>query len=127
MLQELELQTITLTPAASQAVSNIMLDRKLEGYRLRVYLAESSCCSGVKFGMALDNNVGEGDRMFESGGVKVIVDAVSLDYLQGARIDFVEDPVRGAGFLVDSPSARADSESHGEGACACGGSCSCNS
>jgi Fe-S cluster assembly iron-binding protein IscA len=51
-----------------------------------------------------------------------VVDEVSIDYLRGATIDFVNDPVRGAGFAVDSPNAQA----RGEDACACGGSCSCN-
>ncbi len=127
MLKELDVQTIMLTPAAAQAVSNIIAERKLEGYALRVYLAESSCCSGLNFGMALDNNILAEDRTFERDGVKLVVDPVSLDYLQGAKIDFVHDPVRGAGFLVDSPSAHAHNEQHGEGTCACGGSCSCNS
>ncbi len=127
MLQDLGLQTITLTSAASQAVSRIIAERKLEGYALRVYLAEGGCCSGVSFGMALDNNVSAEDRTFDSEGVKLVVDPVSLDYLQGARIDFVNDPNRGAGFMVDSPSVRASSHTHEEGGCACGGSCSCNS
>jgi len=125
MLKELDLQTITLTPAASEAVNSIMVERKLEGYALRVYLAESGCCSGLNFGMALENNVHADDRTFEAEGVKVVVDPVSLGYLQGAKIDFVNDPVRGAGFMVDSPTAR--SQEHTEGSCACGGSCSCNS
>lgn len=126
MLTELDLHTITLTPAASEAVNSIIAERKLEGYALRVYLAEGGCCSGLSFGMALDNNVHADDQTFEDGGVKVVVDATSLDYLQGARIDFVNDPARGAGFMVDSPSARAHHEEHAEGTCACGGSCSCN-
>lgn len=126
MLQDLDLQTLTLTPAASEAVSHIIAERNLEGYALRVYLAEGGCCSGLSFGMALDNNIREEDQSFEADGVKVIVDKVSLDYLQGAKIDFVDDPARGAGFVVDSPAARAHQESHGEAGCACGGSCSCN-
>jgi iron-sulfur cluster assembly accessory protein len=126
MLQDLELQTITLTPAASKAVSDIITERKLDGYALRVYLAGNSCCSGVSFGMALDNNFRDVDKTFESDGVKIVVDEVSLDYLQGAKIDFVNDPERGAGFLVDSPVAQSMSHEHGEEGCACGGSCSCN-
>jgi Fe-S cluster assembly iron-binding protein IscA len=51
------------------------------------------------------------------------VDNVSMDYLHGASIDFVNDPERGAGFAVDSPNAK--SHEHGEGECGCGGSCSC--
>jgi iron-sulfur cluster assembly accessory protein len=126
MLEEVALQTITLTPAASKAVTDILAERKLEGYALRVFLAGSGCCSGVNFGMALDNNIREEDRTFETDGVRLVVDGVSMDYLQGARIDFVNDPQRGAGFLVDSPSVRSQSHDHGEEGCACGGSCSCN-
>jgi iron-sulfur cluster assembly accessory protein len=126
MLENLSIQTITLTPAASKAVSDILNERKLEGYALRVYLSNSGCCSGVGFGMALDNNIRDVDKTFESEGVKIVVDEASLDYLQGAKIDFVNDPERGAGFLVDSPVAQSMSHEHGEEGCACGGSCSCN-
>ena len=127
MLQELEVQTLSLTPAASQAVQNILNERNLEGYALRVYVAGGGCC-GVNFGMALDNNIRDIDTTFETDGVKVVVDEVSIDYLRGARIDFVNDPVRGAGFAVDSPNAKSHEHGHehGEGGCACGGSCSCN-
>ncbi len=125
MLQELNVQAITLTPAASKAVTDIITERKLDGYALRVYLAGNSCCSGVSFGMALDNNIREADKLFDAEGVKIVVDEVSLDYLQGAKIDFVNDPERGAGFLVDSPIAQSMREEHGEEGCACGGSCSC--
>ncbi|MCI0610711.1 MAG: iron-sulfur cluster assembly accessory protein [Anaerolineae bacterium] len=132
MLQELEtkvltetiIPTITLSTAASDAVKNILSERNLEGYALRVYVAGGGCC-GVNFGMALDNNIRDVDMTFEANGVKVIVDEVSIEYLQGATIDFVNDPVRGAGFAVDSPSAKSHEHAHGEGGCGCGGSCSC--
>src|ERR671925_929761 len=133
MLQELEtnvitetnIPTITLSTAASDAVKNILSERNLEGYALRVYVAGGGCC-GVNFGMALDNNIRDVDTTFEANGVKVIVDEISIDYLRGATIDFVNDPVRGAGFAVDSPSAQRHEHAHGEeGGCACGGSCSC--
>lgn len=133
MLQELETKILTdvntaainLSTAASDAVKNIFNERKLEGYALRVYVAGGGCC-GVNFGMALDNNFRDVDTTFEINGVKVVVDEVSIDYLRGASIDFVNDPVRGAGFAVDSPNAKG--HSHGEGGCACGsggGSCAC--
>lgn len=132
MLEELntkittEAQTVTLSAAASDAVKNILAERNLEGYALRVYVAGGGCC-GVNFGMALDNNIRDVDTTFETNGVKIVVDEVSIDYLRGAKIDFVNDPVRGAGFAVDSPSAASHSHEHAEGdACACGGSCSCN-
>jgi iron-sulfur cluster assembly accessory protein len=132
MLQELETKTITqidtstitLSTAASEAVRNILAERNLEGYALRVYVAGGGCC-GANFGMALDNNFRDVDTTFEANGVKVVVDEVSIDYLRGATIDFVNDPVRGAGFAVDSPSAKEHSHEHCEGGCGCGGSCSC--
>ncbi len=133
MLQEIETKiftetvtpTLTLSTAASDAVKNILTERNLEGYALRVYVAGGGCC-GVNFGMALDNNFRDVDTTFEVNGVKVVVDEVSIDYLRGANIDFVNDPVRGAGFAVDSPNAKG--HSHGEEGCACGssaGSCGC--
>lgn len=119
--------TISLSVAASEAVKNILAERNLEGYALRVYVAGGGCC-GVNFGMALDNNIRDVDTTFEANGVKVVVDEASIDYLRGAKIDFVDDPVRGAGFAVHSPSAQSHehSHAHGEGGCACGGSCACN-
>ncbi len=134
MLQELEtkiytetnIPTITLSQAASDAVKNILSERNLEGYGLRVYVAGGGCC-GVSFGMALDNNIRDIDTTFNADGVMVVVDEVSIDYLRGATIDFVNDPVRGAGFAVDSPNAKGQDHghAHGEGGCGCGGSCSC--
>ena len=125
IVPETETSTILLTTAASDAIKNILTERNLEGYALRVYVAGGGCC-GVNFGMALDNNIRDVDSTFEVNGVKVVVDEVSIDYLRGASIDFVNDPVRGAGFAVDSPSAKSHAHEHGEDACACGGSCSCN-
>jgi iron-sulfur cluster assembly accessory protein len=133
MLEELDTRiitetvtpTITLSTAASDAVRNILTERNLEGYALRIYVAGGGC-SGVNFGMALDNNIRDVDTIFDTNGVQVVVDEVSIDYLRGATIDFVNDPVRGAGFAVDSPMAQSRSHEHGEEACACGGSCSCN-
>jgi len=89
----------------------------------------------------LDSNV---DTTFESNGVKVVVDNVSIDYLREATIDFINDPQHGAGFAVSSPNAKGKSHEHGSSeSCGCGssegsscssdggcgsggGSCSCN-
>lgn len=122
---------ISLSIAAADAVKNILAERKLEGYALRVYVAGGGCC-GVNFGMALDNNIRDVDTTFEMNGVKVVVDEVSIDYLRGANIDFVNDPVRGAGFAVDSPNAKSSGScgcgsQSSSGSCGCGGgSCACN-
>ena len=127
MLEQISTQintnTISLSSAAAQAVQNILSEKNLEGYALRIYVAGGGCV-GTQFGMALDNNIRDIDTTFESEGVKVVVDEVSIDYLLGASVDYVNDPQRGAGFVVDSPNARA--HNHNQDACACGGSCACN-
>jgi iron-sulfur cluster assembly accessory protein len=136
MLQEIETKLFTLTPAASQAVKEILEQRNLDGYALRVYVAGGGCgCSGVNFGMALDNNFRDVDTTFDANGVKVVVDNVSIDYLREATIDFINDPQRGAGFSVNSPNAQGKnreqgscgcgSSSEGESCCGDGDSCSC--
>ena len=141
MLQEIETttqestDTVTMSATAVEAVRGILAERNLEGYALRVYVAGGGC-SGVNFGMALDNNFRDNDLIFHSQDVKIVVDDQSIAYLQGAKIDFVNDPARGAGFTVDSPSnvdsgcsCGSDSHSHSESeesSCACGGSCGCN-
>ncbi len=133
MLQEIETQLFTLTPAASQAVKDILAQRNLDGFALRVYVSGGGC-SGVNFGMALDNNFRDIDTTFEANGVKVVVDEVSIDYLRDATVDFVNDPQHGAGFAVSSPNAKSSggcacgSNSGAESSCACGGggACGCN-
>ncbi len=130
--------TVTMSAGAVEAVRNILTDRKLDGYSLRVYVAGGGC-SGVNFGMALDNNIRENDLVFKQEDIQLVVDDQSIAYLQGAKIDYVNDPARGAGFVVDSPSntgggCSCGSKSEGghqhakaEGSsCACGGSCGCN-
>ena len=102
MLQELETQvatevpSITVSPAASEAVNQILTERQLEGYALRVFVQGSGCC-GMQFGMALDNQFHANDSTLEAGGLMLVVDSVSMEYLRGAKIDFVNDPQHGAG------------------------------
>ncbi len=119
MFDEIGTQVVAVSPAAAEAVHKIMAERNLEGYALRVYVASGGCC-GVNFGMALDNQIRKDDTTFETNGIKMVLDPISLDYLRGASIDFVNDPVQGSGFVIHQAHSR-----HSEGGCACGGSCSC--
>ncbi|MDX9990479.1 MAG: iron-sulfur cluster assembly accessory protein [Anaerolineales bacterium] len=137
MLQETDTQLVSLTASATDAIRNILSERNLDGYALRIYVSGGGCC-GAQFNMALDNNIRENDFTYENNGIKVIVDDASVDHLRGAKIDFVDDPARGAGFLIESPNSGSQggscgcgsqgSQAHGEGEsdCACGGSCSCS-
>lgn len=132
---EVDTENVTMSASAAEAVRGILTERNLEGYSLRIFVAGGGC-SGVNFGMALDNNIRENDLTFRSQDVQMVVDDQSIVYLRGAKVDYINDPVRGAGFTVDSPSnvgtcsCGSESHSHTEGetedsTCACGGSCDC--
>lgn len=132
MLQDIETKTqvdgIAVSLTAASAVRDILTKRNLEGYSLRVFVSGSSC-HGIQFGMALDNNKRENDVAFETEGITLLVDNQSMNYLYGAKIDYINDPEKGAGFTVDSPSAQAvscgcGSQSESDGSC--GGSCGCS-
>lgn len=95
---------IALTPAAARMVRELLTERNLDStYALRVYVAGRTC-SGLQYGLALDNTAAESDWICESEGLKVIVDDISLAYLRGAVVDFVDDE-RGQGFVVNNPNA----------------------
>lgn len=121
---------VNITPAAAQAVKDLLAKRNLEGYALRVFISGGGC-SGFQYGMALDNNPRETDLSIEENGVKLVVDEVSIDYLRGATIDYVEN-LMGGGFKIENPNAistcgcgssfrtkdsDAESESAGCGSC----------
>jgi iron-sulfur cluster insertion protein len=113
-------QVITITPVATKAIQDIIAEKNLEGYALRVYASGGGCC-GAQFGMALDNNVQANDISITLENINILVDDLSMEYLQGASIDFVNHPEHGSGFVVNLP------HSHQAGdACACGGSCACS-
>ena len=105
-------EVISLTPAAADAVRDLFAKRGQEGYALRVFI-QGGGCSGFQYGMALENNIREQDTVINCHDVDVVVDEVSLQYLQGSTVDFVED-VMGSGFKVENPNAVAS--------CGCGSS-----
>ncbi len=95
-------QAVTLTPAAAAMVRELLQTRSLDSsYALRLYVSGRGC-SGFEYGMGFENKPSETDSTFESEGLKVIVDEVSMQYLPGACIDFIDDE-RGKGFLVENP------------------------
>ena len=73
-----------------------------QGKELRIFI-QGGGCSGFQYGFTFDDQQ-DGDTIVESGGVKVLVDPMSAPYLNGAKVDFVED-LRGSGFVVDNPNA----------------------
>jgi iron-sulfur cluster assembly accessory protein len=105
-----ELPGITLTEAAAEAVRGLLEEREVPDHALRVFVAGGGC-SGYQYGMALEGEPRETDHLFDQHGVRVVVDEVSMGYLKGAHIDFVNE-VMGSGFKIDNPNATSS--------CGCG-------
>jgi iron-sulfur cluster assembly accessory protein len=95
---------ISVTPTAADKVKGILAQEKegLADGGLRIYV-QGGGCSGFSYGMVLDE-VSEGDETFEQNGIKIIVDSMSLRYLEGAEVDYKED-LMGGGFAIRNPNA----------------------
>ena len=93
---------LVFTDSAADKVKQLIEEEGNPALKLRVFV-QGGGCSGFQYGFTFDEQQ-EGDTVVESGGVKVLVDPMSAQYLGGATVDFVED-LRGAGFVVDNPNA----------------------
>jgi len=101
LTEQTQIESITMTPTAVEAVRDLLEKRNLKDYALRVFISGGGC-SGFQYGMALENNIREEDITSEYDGIKVVVDDVSIEYLHGATVDFVDTP-QGAGFKIENP------------------------
>lgn len=98
---------LTITEAASRKLDEILRQQGEHGgqpYGLRISAAPG-CCSGAHYGLSLAEKLEQGDWEGTFGGVKVLVDADSAPFLQGAAIDYVETP-EGSGFTVKNPNVQ---------------------
>jgi iron-sulfur cluster assembly accessory protein len=95
---------INLTTAAAEKVKTVLAQEKesLPQGGLRIYV-QGGGCSGFQYGMVLDE-VADGDQVYEKEGIKVIVDPMSMRYLEGAEVDYKED-LMGGGFAIKNPNA----------------------
>jgi iron-sulfur cluster assembly accessory protein len=112
LLEQTQTDQITLTAAAAGAVRELLAKRNLEGYALRVFVSGGGC-SGYQYGMALEGNIRDSDLVYEQHDVKLVVDEISINYLRGSTVDYV-DEIMGSGFKIDNPNAVAS--------CGCGNS-----
>jgi len=103
---------LTLTDEAAENLKSLIEETNRLGSFLRVWVAGGGC-SGLSYGMALDDSKGEDDMVIEDKGVTIVVDALSAQYLGGSTIAFSND-LLGGGFKIENPSAKHS--------CACGSS-----
>lgn len=103
---------VKLTETAVSKVKNLLSAEGRDDLRLRVAVQPGGC-SGLIYQLFFDETLEEADAVVDFDGVEVVVDPMSIPYLDGAQIDF-EDTIQKQGFTIDNPNA--------SGSCACGDS-----
>lgn len=103
---------VTLTEAAATKASALLAEAEQDDLRLRVAVQPGGC-SGLIYQMYFDERMIDGDALATFGDVEVIVDRMSVPYLDGATVDFA-DTIEKQGFTIDNPNAGSS--------CACGDS-----
>ena len=102
-------QSILTDSAVERIKSLLVKEGKLEA-GLRLYISGGGC-SGMSYGMSIDDSFSSDDAIVRTKGVKVVVDKLSLIYLRGSKIDYVEN-LQTSGFQIDNPNAASS--------CGCG-------
>jgi iron-sulfur cluster insertion protein len=103
---------VNLTESAARRVAELKRQENVSGAFLRLAVSGGGC-SGFQYGFSFDDQRTDDDQVFERDGVQLVIDAVSLELVKGAEIDFVED-MMGASFQVKNPNAASS--------CGCGNS-----
>ncbi len=98
----IETKVINMTPAAAEKVRELLKQENDPSLGLRIFVAGGGC-SGLQYGMTLDEEQ-EGDTAVSMGDFNVLVDDMSLGYITGSEVDYV-DSLMGAGFTVNNPNA----------------------
>jgi len=110
MSTETALPVTVTARAAKQAAKIVAAEGKPMMLRLSV---SGGGCSGFQYNFELDDKQTDDDLVIEEGGVKVLIDSTSLEFLKGSEIDYVDDLI-GAAFKVNNPNATSS--------CGCGSS-----
>jgi iron-sulfur cluster assembly accessory protein len=103
---------VNLSPLAASKVKSLLEQEGREDLALRISVQPGGC-SGLRYQLFFDERTLDGDVVTDFDGVAVVVDRMSVPYLNGATIDFV-DTIEKQGFTIDNPNA--------SGSCACGDS-----
>jgi iron-sulfur cluster insertion protein len=103
---------ITMTDSAVAKITDIIAEENNPNIKLRTFV-QGGGCSGFSYGFTLDEEQNEDDFVIDQPGLTVIVDSMSMQYLQGAVIDYKEE-INGSSFVITNPNAQST--------CGCGSS-----
>jgi iron-sulfur cluster assembly accessory protein len=94
---------INVSAIAASKIAELLAEENKQESGLRVFV-QGGGCSGFQYGLMIEEAPGDTDQVFVSNGVKLYVDPISIRYLKGAEVDFV-DNVSGGGFTIRNPNA----------------------
>lgn len=94
---------LIFTDNAAHKVKALLAEEANKNLNLRVFITGGGC-AGFSYGFKFDENIQEDDTQVEKEGVKLLVDAMSIQYLDGSEIDYVEG-LEGSRFIVNNPNA----------------------
>jgi len=103
---------ITITESALEKVRDILAEENNPQIKLRTFV-QGGGCSGFSYGFTLDEEQNEDDFVIDNNGIIVLIDSMSMQYLQGATIDYKEE-LMGSSFTIQNPNAQTT--------CGCGSS-----
>lgn len=103
---------MVLTESAARKVRALRVDEGNDNLKLRVYITGGGC-SGFSYGFKFDESLNDGDTVVERDDVTMLVDQLSIQYLSGSTVDYLEG-LQGARFIVENPNASST--------CGCGSS-----
>ena len=103
---------ITVTETAADKIKDILAEENNPAAKLRMFV-QGGGCSGFSYGFTLDEEQNEDDFLIKKPGITILVDAMSMQYLQGAEIDY-KDELMGQSFTIKNPNATTT--------CGCGSS-----
>ena len=101
-----------ITSKAAEKLKEVLKENSKEGSGLRVEIVPGGC-SGFQYGLELDDSTTDLDLTFEEKGVYIIVSRENMQFLKGAKLDYV-DSLQGGGFKISNPNVKSDSS------CGCG-------
>jgi iron-sulfur cluster insertion protein len=108
----MNMELITITDSAAAKIADLLAEENNPDLKLRTFV-QGGGCSGFQYGFTFDEVQNEDDYVIDRPGVKVLVDAMSYQYLVGAVIDYKED-LTGSQFSIKNPNAQTT--------CGCGSS-----
>ena len=109
---------VTIVPKAADKLKALIAEENKgmeipQTAGLRLYV-QGGGCSGFQYGLSIEKEPAENDKVVESNGIKIFIDPISVRYLAGVEIDFDENNMMGGGFKINNPNAK--------GTCGCGSS-----